>query len=127
MGASQHGNHSQWKTEGNMDCLGSSPRKIGSKWIVNLRSSKLDRNNNDDEDKDGTWDELAETTFNMYLKSLFDAWDEEHGNENEYDGCKERQSPSILVAQRDNVLVPLTKGGKSNKKERIWERCVRTK
>ena len=86
MGASQHGNHSQWKTEGNMDCLGSSPRKIGSKWIVNLRSSKLDRNNNDDEDKDGTWDELAETTFNMYLKSLFDARDEERDNENEYDG-----------------------------------------
>jgi hypothetical protein len=41
--------------------------------------------------------------------------------------CKERQSPSILVAQRDNVLVPLTKGSKSNKKERIWKRGVQTK
>ena len=40
--------------------------------------------------------------------------------------CKERQSPSILVAQRDNVPVPLTKGGKSNKEERIWKRCVWT-
>ena len=27
----------------------------------------------------------AETTFNMYFKSLFDAWDEECDNENEYD------------------------------------------
>ena len=35
--------------------------------------------------------------------------------------CKERRSPSLLMAQRDNVLVPLTKGGKSNKRERIWK------
>ena len=28
--------------------------------------------------------------------------------------CEERRSPSLLMAQRDNVLVPLTKGDKSN-------------
>ena len=27
--------------------------------------------------------------------------------------CKERRSLSLLMAQRDNVLVPLTKGDKS--------------
>jgi hypothetical protein len=53
---------------------------------VSLGSSKLDRNNNDDGDKDGTWDDLAEKTFNMHFKSLFDARDEERDNENEYDG-----------------------------------------
>jgi hypothetical protein len=28
------------------------------------------------------------------------------------------------MAQRDNVLVPLTKGGKSNKRERRWKRYI---
>jgi hypothetical protein len=42
-------------------------------------------------------------------------------NEFWYD-CKERTSPSILMAQRDNVLVPLTKAGKSNKRERARKR-----
>ena len=40
-------------SEGNKDCLESSPRKIGSEWVVNLRSSKLDR------DEDQTWNDLA--------------------------------------------------------------------
>ena len=51
-------------SEGNEDCLESSPRKIGSKWFVNLRPSKLDR------DEDQTWNDLAETTFNMYFKAF---------------------------------------------------------
>jgi len=37
--------------------------------------------------------------------------------------CKERRSPSLLMAQRDNVLVPLTKGGKSNKRKDIETLC----
>jgi hypothetical protein len=41
--------------------------------------------------------------------------------------CKERRFPSLLMAQRDNVLVPLTKGGKSNKRERIWKRYIHGK
>ena len=57
---------------------------------MSLRSSKLDRDNNNDGDKDGTWDELAETTFNMYFKSLFDARDEE--NENEYDRHEDNEA-----------------------------------
>ena len=73
-------------SEGNKDCLESSPRKIGSKWVVNLRPSKLDR------DEDQTWNDLAETTFNMYFKSLFDAWDEQRDNENEYDGYEDDEA-----------------------------------
>jgi len=67
-------------SDGNKDCLESSPRKIGSKWVVNLRPSNLDT------DEDQTWNDLAETTFNMYFKSLFDAWDEQRANENDCDG-----------------------------------------
>jgi hypothetical protein len=64
-------------------------RKFKSKCIVSLRSSKLDRDNNNDGDKDGTWDELAETTFNMYFKS---ARDEECDNENEYDRHEDNEA-----------------------------------
>jgi hypothetical protein len=32
---------------------------------------KLGRDNNNDGDKDGTWDKLAETTFNMYFRQPF--------------------------------------------------------
>jgi hypothetical protein len=57
---------------------------------VSLRSSKLDRDNNNDGDKDRTWDELAETT---YFKNLFfDARDEECDNENEYDRHEDNEA-----------------------------------
>jgi hypothetical protein len=67
-------------------------QKVGSKWIVNLRPPKPNRNKEDE-----AWDESAQTTFNMYFRTLFfEAWDEE----NEYDSwlrtALERQ-PVALV------------------------------
>jgi hypothetical protein len=79
-------------SEGNKDCLESPPRKIRSKWVVNLQPSKLERDNNNDGAKNETWDDLAEVTFKMYFKSLFDAWDEQLDDENEYDGHEDNEA-----------------------------------
>jgi len=66
----------------NRDCLELPPRKAGTKWIVNLQRPKSDTDNEDDDNQDGAWDELAQKTFNIYTRSLFQVWDEGTDNYN---------------------------------------------
>jgi hypothetical protein len=92
MGVSQNDSYTKWKAEGNReDCLEPSPTKVGTKWIVNLQPPKPDGDSNGHGDEDGVCDELAQTTFDMYSKSLLAPWNEleELYNENEYDGLED--------------------------------------
>jgi len=77
MGAPRQVSHSQRKSKENRDCLELPPRKAGSKRIVNLQPPKPDRDDDDDGNEDGARDELARTTSNMYIRSIFEAWDED--------------------------------------------------
>ena len=76
--------YSQWKTEGNWDCSESPPVNPGPKWIVKLQPPMPDDHRDGDEDE--ACRELAQTTYNLYLKSLFEGWGGEHVFDNEYDG-----------------------------------------
>ena len=84
MGAPRQVSHSQRKSKENRDCLELPPRKAGSKWIVNLQPPKPERD--DDGNEDGARDELARTTFDIYIRSLFEAWDEDADNNYKYNG-----------------------------------------
>jgi hypothetical protein len=53
---------------------------------VYLRSPKPDGHSDGDSDEDG--EELARTTFDMYVGSLFETWGEELANDNEYDAVE---------------------------------------
>jgi hypothetical protein len=95
MDVSQYDSYTQWKAEEDRDCLELYPTKVGTKWTANLRPSwtviatatatmswhgphstctsealQLDKENEYDGLEDGTWDELAETTFNMSFRSV---------------------------------------------------------
>ena len=60
--------HDSW------DCLEPSSVKYGNRWMVKLRPPKPDGDSNGPSDEDGVCDELAETTFNMYARSLLEQW-----------------------------------------------------
>ena len=56
---------------------------------------------------------MAEVTFKMYFKSLFDAWDEQLDDENEYDGHEDNEAfqESLPWEQRLEGLLFITKFG----------------
>ena len=76
--------YSEWKTEGNWDCSESPPANPGPKWIVKLQPPMPDDPRDGDEDE--ACHELAQTTYSLYLRSLFEGRGGEHVFDNEYDG-----------------------------------------